>query len=214
MPLPEDPENCDFLDNTVCLQPFPNDYYTREDATSVTGKRLNLDPEATPANKAGVHISVTDINRGDGFSPGNQIILKVPGLDTPQAFENNDFVSLEDLHAYDDPDQRVLLIDAETGERQPIWAELDSNPTSVDPVKDGDTVISPGGINDDPSKSEAVNLIVRPGEEPRVGAPLHRGVPQPEGCEPTTRSKRRSASGPTGTTCRPSKRSSKTAVST
>ena len=55
---------------------------------------------------------MTDINRGDGFSPGNLIVLKVPGLDTPAAFDNNDFVSLRDLHAYDDPAQRVMLIDA------------------------------------------------------------------------------------------------------
>ena len=155
--LGNDPEHCDFLDNTACLHPWPNDYYLKDDATSATGKRLNLGPESTPANIGGTHISVTDINRGDGFSPGNLIVLKIPGLDTPAAFENNDFVTLEDLHAYDDPAQRILLIDAETGERQPIWAELDANPTSTDP-KDG----NPGGINTNPSNTEPVNIIVRP----------------------------------------------------
>lgn len=159
VPLPEDPEACDFLDNTVCLHPWPNDYFTREDSTSATGKRLDIDPEATPANLAGKHIDVTDINRGDGFSPGNKIVLKVPGLDTPAAFAQNDFVSIENLHAYDDPGQRVLLIDAETGERHPIWAEIDANPTSVDPGGDG-----PGGIGLNPSNTEPVNLIVRPAE--------------------------------------------------
>ena len=155
--LGSDPEHCDFLDQTVCLQPWPNDYYLKDDPSSVTGKRLNLDPESTPANTDGAHISVTDINRGDGFSPGNLIVLKVPGLDTPAAFDNNDFVSLRDLHAYGDPAQRVMLIDAATGERQPIWAEIDANPTSVDPSDDG-----PGGINANPSNTTPVNLIVRP----------------------------------------------------
>ena len=60
--------------------------------------------------------------------------------------------------AYDDPDQAVIVIDAATGERHPVWAEIDSNPTSVDPVDGG----SPGGINQDPGNTEAVNLIVRP----------------------------------------------------
>ncbi len=52
-----------------------------------------------------------------------------------------------------------MVIDAETGERHPIWAELDTNPTTVDPSLDG-----PGGINTDPSNTEDVNLIVRPAE--------------------------------------------------
>ena len=42
-------------------------------------------------------------------------------------------------------------------ERQPIWAELDSNPTTVDP--DGS---DPGGINANPSNTGDVNLIIRP----------------------------------------------------
>jgi hypothetical protein len=155
--LGEDPEHCDFMDTTVCLQPWPNDFYTVEDPSTVTGKRLALDPESTPDNTDGSHVAVTDINRADGFSPGNLIVLKVPGLDTPAAFQNNDFVTLNDLHAYDDPDQRVLLIDAETGERQPIWVELDANPTSVDPHG-----ADPGGINVNPSNTAPVNLIVRP----------------------------------------------------
>ena len=28
VPLGDDPESCDFLDSTICLQPFPNDYFT------------------------------------------------------------------------------------------------------------------------------------------------------------------------------------------
>ncbi|HMY24720.1 MAG TPA: hypothetical protein PLJ59_00165 [Solirubrobacterales bacterium] len=155
--LGDDPEHCDFMDTTVCLQPWPNDYYMKDDASTPTGKRLDIAPGATPENTDGTHIAVTDINRGDGFSPGNLIVLKVPGLDTPAAFANNDFVTLSDLHAYDDPAQRVMLIDAATGERQPIWTELDANPTSTDPGED-----DPGGINTNPSNTTPVNLIVRP----------------------------------------------------
>lgn len=159
VPLGDNPDRCDFLDSTVCLQPFPNDYFTKADASTPTGKRLDLHAESTPANIFGTHIDVTDMNRGDGFSPGNAITLKVPGLDTPAAFENSGLVPLNDLHAYDDPNQSVIVIDAETGVRQPIYAELDSNPTSVDPTPGND-----GGINADPSNTEDVNLIVRPSE--------------------------------------------------
>ena len=34
-------DRCDFLDPAVCLQPWPNDYFTVADATTDTGRRLN-----------------------------------------------------------------------------------------------------------------------------------------------------------------------------
>ncbi|MGB0120184.1 MAG: hypothetical protein WBP55_04425 [Solirubrobacterales bacterium] len=157
VPLGDNPDRCDFLDSTVCLQPFPNDFYAKPDPSTPTGKRLDLHPESTPANTDGVHIDVTDINRGDGFSPGNAIVLKVPGLDTPAAFANSGLVPLSDLHAYDNADASVVVINADTGVRQPIWAELDSNPTSIDPTGSSD-----GGINANPGNTADVNLYVRP----------------------------------------------------
>ena len=161
----EDADRCDFLDPAVCLQPFPNDYFTREDPSTPTGKRLNLDRESMPANRFGTHIDPTDMNRADGFSPGNLITIKIPGLETPAAFANSGLVPIDDLHAYDDPEQAVIVINAETGERQPIWAELDSNPTSVDPSGSG-----PGGINADPTNTADVNLIIRPAKNFDFGA--------------------------------------------
>jgi hypothetical protein len=161
VPLGSNPQNCDFLDTTVCLQPFANDYFTKDAATS-TGKQLDLSPDSTPVNTGNSkpsNLAVTDINRADGFSPGNLIVLKVPGLDTPAAFDNSNLVPLSDLTVYDDPNKSVMIIDAATGERHPIWAELDSNPTTIDPSVEGD-----GGINADPSNTSDVNLILRPAE--------------------------------------------------
>ena len=31
-------DRCDFMDPTVCLQPWPNDYFTKADATTDTGR--------------------------------------------------------------------------------------------------------------------------------------------------------------------------------
>ncbi len=160
VPLGDNPEYCDWFDTTVCLQPFANDYYTEDDASTPTGKQLNLNPASTPINSGNAtpeNLSVTDINRADGFSPGNLIVLKVPGLDTPTAFDNSGLVGLDDESKYMDADQALLLIDAETGERHPVYAELDSNPTSVDPVGGND-----GGIGEDPGNTGPVNLIIRP----------------------------------------------------
>jgi len=47
---------CDPLDPAVCLQPWPNDFFTRPDASTPTGKRLNLPLLGMPRNAAGVPI--------------------------------------------------------------------------------------------------------------------------------------------------------------
>ena len=130
---------CDFMDPTVCLQPWPNDYFTVPDSSTPTGRRLNLNTNSMPANKFGVHIDATDYNRADGFSPGNLITVKIPQVETQAAFDNSGFVPVNNLHKYDDDNQPVVVIDAATGERQPIFAELDANPNHYTP---GNTMTS------------------------------------------------------------------------
>src|SRR4051794_14745181 len=77
---------CDPIDPAACLLPFPNDYFTRADPASPTGRRLNLALTAMPRNIAGKPIDPTDWNRSDGFSPGSEIVVKVPGMDNARAF--------------------------------------------------------------------------------------------------------------------------------
>ena len=138
-------DRCDFMDPALCLQPWPNDYFTRADPTTDTGRRINLNVNSTPANNNGVHIDPIDINRADGFSPGNLITVKIPQIETQAAFDNSGFVPVNNLHRYDDDNQPAVVIDAVTGERQPIFAELDANPNHY----------TPGNTRD-------VNLIIRP----------------------------------------------------
>jgi hypothetical protein len=137
--------HCDPLDPTVCLQPWPNDYFTKADPSTDTGRRLDLHTDQTPANTGGAHIDTTDIDRADGFSPGNLITVKIPKVATQAAFDNTGFVPITDPHQYTDPNQPAVVIDADTGDRQPIFAELDPNPNLNQP---GDT--------------QDVNLIIRP----------------------------------------------------
>ena len=49
-----------------------------------------------PHNAAGRADRADDYNRVDGFSPGQTIVLKVPGLDTPAAFANTGAVPITD----------------------------------------------------------------------------------------------------------------------
>src|SRR6476620_2905295 len=145
-------DRCDFLDPAVCLQPWPNDYFTVADPASATGRRVHLDPNSTPANKNGVHIATGELNRNDGFSPGNMIIVHIPGLDNPQALQNTAPATVDHMERYADPATPVVVINADTGQRQPIWTEIDYNP--LDPATGHDP--------DNPSNRGNVNLIIRP----------------------------------------------------
>jgi hypothetical protein len=145
-------DRCDFLDPAVCLQPFPNDYFTVGDPSTDTGRKLNLNLQSMPRNKAGKPIDPTEQNLNDGFSPGNSIIVRIPGLDSPKAFQNTGAVGITNMAAYANDDQPVVVINADTGQRQPIWSEIDYNP--LDPAKGGDV--------NDPADRANVNMIIRP----------------------------------------------------
>jgi hypothetical protein len=119
---------CDPLDPSACLYPWPNDHFTRADATSPTGKRLALRDDWMPRNRFGKPISSAPYNWSDGFSPGNKIVTKVPGLDTPEAFVRTGAVPITDIARSFDADQPIVVINARTLERHLIWSELDANP--------------------------------------------------------------------------------------
>lgn len=116
---------CDDLDTSVCLLPWPNDRFTKADPSTDTGRRLDLGIDQTPRNAAGKPIDPTEYNRNDGFSPGTLILARVPGLDTQAAIDRTGIVPITDPARSFDPDQPAVVIDAETGERQMIWGELE-----------------------------------------------------------------------------------------
>lgn len=124
-PIGEAAAICDPIDARACLLPWPNDFFTVADPSTDTGRRLNLNLLAMPRNVAGLPIDPTDINRNDGFSPGALIVTMVPGLDTPAALAHTNPVALTDLGRYADPEAPVVVLDAATKQRHPIWVELD-----------------------------------------------------------------------------------------
>ena len=64
----------------VARMPFPNDWFTKDDPTSATGRRVDLTLPMMPRNVAGKPIEPQEWNRGDGFSAGAQILTLVPGM--------------------------------------------------------------------------------------------------------------------------------------
>jgi hypothetical protein len=118
---------CDFTDPAVCQFPWPNNLFTKRDKRTDTGLRLRLTKSAMPRNKKGKPIDPRDMNRADGFSPGSAMLTKVRGLDTAAAAKRSKLPPLTNLRRGLAKRSPVVLINARTGKRHPIWAELDSN---------------------------------------------------------------------------------------
>ncbi len=128
-------KKCEFIaspGSSECMLPFPDDYYTKVDPTSPTGRRIDFRESAMPENAAHQHIEVGPYNSGDGFSPGSVIALKVPGVETRADVKAMGAVPVNAIGRYKKATAPVVVIDASTGERWPIWVEIDS---TVSPSK-------------------------------------------------------------------------------
>lgn len=115
-------DRCDLTLAEYCLFPFPNNHFTRPDPDSQTGLRVDLHPDSMPVSAAGKAIDPSEWNRNDGFSPGSVLLARVPDLDLAATGA----VRITDIARSRDADAPILLIDADSGERQLIWAELDA----------------------------------------------------------------------------------------
>lgn len=113
---------CDPLDMRHCMLPFPSNQFLVDDPATDTGRRVAFPEGSAPANVDGTPVDLTEWNRNDGFSPNTPILTHVPGLDA----EASNLPPWTDLEASLAPDAPVVLIDADTGERVPLWAELDA----------------------------------------------------------------------------------------
>jgi hypothetical protein len=129
-------ENCDFIDqpaDTTCMLPFPDDYYTVADPTSATGRRVDFKTAGMPSNAYGEHVEAEPYNASDGFSPGSTILVKIPGIETAADVRAMGAAPIDHIGLYKLANAPVVVVDAQTGERWPIWTEIDS--TATDPSK-------------------------------------------------------------------------------
>src|SRR4030095_9839201 len=108
------------------MLPCPVYALTKRAKRTDTNLRLNLKRSAMPRNKDGTPIDPTDMNRADGFSPGSAMLVKVPGLGGPTAFRTRKLPPPTTLRRGLAKRSPVVVINARTGKRHPIWAELDS----------------------------------------------------------------------------------------
>lgn len=123
-----DTDGCDPLDTRHCYLPWPSNQFVQADAATPTGLRVSLPQAGAPANASGVAIDMAEWNRNDGFSPNTPIHAHIAGLDA----DTSDLPSWTDLGSSLDDDATVVVIDVDTGERVPLWAETDTRADSPD----------------------------------------------------------------------------------
>ncbi|MEC9391467.1 MAG: hypothetical protein VX944_15450 [Myxococcota bacterium] len=111
--------DCDPIAPSRCALPYPSTYFMREEAASPTGWRIALGETTFPANIDGVQPSPEFINEKDGFSPVTPVITHMVNATA------DGLISHTDLDAYRADDAKTVIINLETGERVPHFAELD-----------------------------------------------------------------------------------------
>ncbi len=120
---------CDFVTNptqSICMVPFPDDYYTTADSSSETGRRINFQTEGMPENAFGQRIEGAPYNASNGFSQGATILLKIPGIETAADVSAIGGPPINHIGRYTEKESGVVVIDTSTGNRWPIWTEIDS----------------------------------------------------------------------------------------
>jgi len=121
-----DADRCDVLVPDRCLLPFPSDAFTVADAGTETGRRVDLNSASLPANASGDRIDPAEWNRNDGFSPGSPILVSLPGVD----LEVSGAPAIDGIGASLEDGSPIVIVDEDTGDRHPFWAEMDANAES------------------------------------------------------------------------------------
>jgi hypothetical protein len=118
---------CDPIDPAACLLPWPNDRFTRADADTETGRRLDLPADGMPTSTAGVSIDPTEWNRSDGFAAASIAMTRVDDLDV----EASGLAPVTDIGASLEGDSSLVVLapdgGGDGGGRLAAWAELDAN---------------------------------------------------------------------------------------
>ena len=117
--VPAPPIGCDPLAPSYCGFPFPNDYFTVADSTTVTGRRLALPEAAMPETTSGRRSSPEPFNEMDGFSPGIAAMTHLPGA-TVTGCATPDTIGDSLLDA-----SPTVILNADTGERVAHWVDRD-----------------------------------------------------------------------------------------
>lgn len=121
------PEGCNPLAfEHDCFFPWPSDYFLQEDDSTPSGRAVVISGAAQVINEDGLVSDFNELHQADGFSHHPIIAMWFPeGVDTSSLP-----TWLDDPSPTTAPDSPTLLLNAETGEAIPHFAELDARPSA------------------------------------------------------------------------------------
>ncbi len=112
-------DQCNPIDTTACILPYPSSYYLAVDSSTETGYRVNIGPRTLPITKRGTHINPENWNDLDGFSTTAPLLFNLPDV------TNDTMVPWWNIELYSASNVSSILINTKTGERVPHWVEID-----------------------------------------------------------------------------------------
>jgi hypothetical protein len=111
------------LDPENRLLPWPSSAFLVEDATTATGWRVNIPPEAMPSSSDGTAIDPAPWNAWDGFSPMTSLVVEFASSIDPSPL-----CGWRDPGASLGTDSPTVIVDVDTGERVAHFAEIENSP--------------------------------------------------------------------------------------
>jgi len=119
---------CHPLSQGVCLYPWPSNFTTVSDAASATGRLLHYDPALLPMTNGGAAFAAAEITDAmQGFSPNSQIrFVSAKGV------MSEGLAGIDDIAGSLAEGATTVLVQAESGERWPHFAEVDAVAPSPD----------------------------------------------------------------------------------
>lgn len=111
-----------------CLPPYPSDFFTRADPTTMTGRRLQMPEGSVAVPMTARPIDMAPFNRADGF-PTSEPLLVHFGV----AVDDRALADYRHPERSIDAASPIALFNMATGQRVPYLAETDRNAT--DPAR-------------------------------------------------------------------------------
>ncbi len=115
-------EGCNPITTSDCFLPFPSSFFLKEDKSTETGFRVNYSPSVLPVSKEGIEMDVIPLNEADGFSPASQILVYFE-----EGVDPSTIPSMKEISKSIEPESGIQLIEWKTGERVPLFVEIDVN---------------------------------------------------------------------------------------
>jgi hypothetical protein len=154
-----------------CLLPYPSDFFLTSDATMPTGKRLRITEAAALRTRRDTVVDFTLTHPVDGFSHHQPLLVHFPqGVSTEGVVFHTD-----DPQRSLQPKSKVVILDAETGQPIPVWAEVDLN--TSEPSEQAFIIRTFERLKNSHRYIVALQDLLSPAQDAKAAAPL----PAPSG---------------------------------